>query len=279
MEAITKITPTNKDALSIDCFIALAKGDNYDVFFIKLLLLVLQPIIFIAIAALIWMIIFRMQKKSIMNNPAFRTRLIMTSIVIVYVLQPGIIKSTFQLFNCANFGPTDDPVYYLIEDTNVQCWEPKHVTWTLALGIPSVIIWLIIPSAYLLYLVIRRKVTKNPEPFVKKYNVVFDTYKEKHCYWEVVILLRKVLIIIFTVFLTYTYLQVKFILISLINSLPQAYLSFITLMVAYTVQLFIRPFIYPCLNSAEKLSIFATGFILFTALFFVRSNFFYISQP
>ena len=42
--------------------------------------------------------------------------------------------------SCANFGSTTDPQYYLIEDTNIRCWEPKHVTWTLALGIPSLVI-------------------------------------------------------------------------------------------------------------------------------------------
>jgi len=98
LQTITKIVPTNQDALSVDCFIVLIKGDNQDIFFIKLLIMVIQPIIFIIIAIIIWMLIFLIQEKPIMGNPAFRTRLIMTSVVIVYVLAPGIIKSTFQLF-------------------------------------------------------------------------------------------------------------------------------------------------------------------------------------
>ena len=76
----------------------IVKGDNDDIFFIKLLLLVLQPILYIFIATMIWTLVYRIKKRKIINNKQFKKSILMTSIVIIYVLQPGILKSTLQLF-------------------------------------------------------------------------------------------------------------------------------------------------------------------------------------
>lgn len=94
--------------------------------------------------------------------------------------------------------------------------SPSVIPPSPIIALPNPILGLILPSAYLLYIVIRRKFTKSPEKFIKKYNVVFDTYKKKYYYWEIIVLLRKVLIIIFTSFLSRGYAQVKILLSNLL---------------------------------------------------------------
>src|SRR5689334_3618113 len=85
----------------------IVKGNNRGIFFIKFLAVVTQPIVYILTACFIWKIIFRNRKrKNFIDNtsfnrsrvPSLRSKIRVTSVIIIYILQPGIIKSTFQLF-------------------------------------------------------------------------------------------------------------------------------------------------------------------------------------
>ena len=111
-DAVAKIVPTNVDALSVDCFIALSKffsqyflnspslekGNNKHIFFNKVLVILGEPFAYMLFAYIIWVIIFRIKKRRISGNPDFKSNFSLTTIVIVYILQPGIIKMMFELF-------------------------------------------------------------------------------------------------------------------------------------------------------------------------------------
>ncbi len=98
MDGLSKIVPTNVDALSVDCFIALEKGNNKNVFFSKVLVIIAEPFAYVIIAYFVWVVIFKFQKKSVFGNTDFKSKIILTIIVITYILQPGIIKIMFELF-------------------------------------------------------------------------------------------------------------------------------------------------------------------------------------
>ncbi len=99
LDGLTKIVPTNVDALSVDCFIAMEKGSNKNVFFYKVLVVISEPLAYMMIAYCVWAIIFKIQKKSPhLKNADFKARITLTMIVITYILQPGIIKIMFELF-------------------------------------------------------------------------------------------------------------------------------------------------------------------------------------
>lgn len=108
-DSISKIIPSNIDALSVDCFIVLAKGNNKQIFFNKVLVIIAEPFIYMILAYLVWTIIFKIQKKIISGNSEFRSKMYLTIIVIIYLLQPGIIKIMFGLFK-----------YYLISSVLSQ---------------------------------------------------------------------------------------------------------------------------------------------------------------
>ena len=105
--ALGKLLPTNTDSLSVDCFITLSnifgfyktkiivKGDNHKTFFTKVLILVIEPFVFVIIGFIIWRIVFKKAKK---NSEEFKKKLITTVIVITYILQPGLLKEIFKLF-------------------------------------------------------------------------------------------------------------------------------------------------------------------------------------
>jgi len=72
------------------------------------------------------------------------------------------------------------------------------------------------------------------------------------------VLVRKVLLIITSVFITFEYLQ--------------AYLGFIILASFFVASYKISPYNCPELNIAEALSLFSSAIILYTGLYFARGN-------
>ena len=63
-----------------------------------MLVILAEPFAYMIFAYIAWVIIFRIQKRPISKNPDFKSNLYLTTIVIVYILQPGIIKIMFELF-------------------------------------------------------------------------------------------------------------------------------------------------------------------------------------
>ena len=107
-KVVAKPFPTGSDGFSIDCFITLSKlsslpllnfvvKGNKDHFFVKLIILVFQPLIYISFGILLWTVIFLFTKRSVRGED-FKVRALVTSVIIIYILQPGIIEAVFQLF-------------------------------------------------------------------------------------------------------------------------------------------------------------------------------------
>ena len=80
----------------------------------------------------------------------------MTSVVVVlFMIYPSLIKVAFDLFNCYEIEAGEQ---WLLHDLSLRCWESDHMLWSLLIGIPSIIFWVIgIPFAAL------RALRKNKE--------------------------------------------------------------------------------------------------------------------
>ena len=257
LDGVSKIIPTNIDALSVDCFIALEKGNNKHIFFNKVLVILSEPFAYMFFAYLAWVILFKIKKRTITRNPDFKSKMILTCIVIIYILQPGIIKIMFELFNCKNYGSFDDPKYYLVYDVNVECWRPGHLAWALGIGVPTIIFGLFAPFATLTYWS-KDKDLLTVSKVQKQYTFIFKSYKKNAVFWEVAILLRKVALILISVFISSQYLQ--------------AYLGFLLLVLYFKFSYRISPYNAPELNLAEALSLASSALILYTGLYFARAD-------
>jgi len=201
--------------------------------------------------------IFRRKKAPIFKNPEFKYNMLLTIIVIIYVLQPGIIKIMFELFNCKNYGTEEDPKYYLAYDVNVECWKPEHLAWSLCIAIPTLIVGLFIPFGILSYWT-RDKDMKASQKIQKVYAFIFKSYQNNALFWEKTILVRKVLLILISVFVTSQYLQ--------------AYLGFLLLALYYCFLIKIAPYNNPQLNLAESIGVVSSAFILYSGLYFVQGK-------
>jgi len=257
LDGVSKIVPTNIDALSVDCFIALKKGNNQHIFFNKVLVILSEPFAYMLFAYLAWILLFKIRKETIFRNPDFKSKMVLTCIVIIYILQPGIIKIMFELFNCKNYGSLADPKYYLVYDVQVECWKPGHLAWALGIGVPTIIFGILAPFGILTSWT-RDKDLLGSSKVQKQYTFIFKSYNRNAVSWEVAILARKVLLILISVFITSQYLQ--------------AYLGFLLLVLFFKASYRISPYSSTELNLAEALSLASSALILYTGLYFARGN-------
>lgn len=109
-------------------------------FFNKLIIIQIQPFIYFLAGVGIWAFLYRKSKVPLKENKEFMKRISFTLTIIIYVLQPGLVKNIFDLYNCQNFGSINEPDLYLKEDTAVKCGSLSHVVWVVALGIPCLIL-------------------------------------------------------------------------------------------------------------------------------------------
>ena len=124
---------------------------NQNLFFFRALILMLQPIILVLLAVVIWTLTYKLRARRVSNNKNLTDSIKYTSIIILYIFQIEAIKTTFLLFryigsntlfiksSCTNYGSTEYPLLCLAEDTQVECWTSKHLAWALGLGIPALL--------------------------------------------------------------------------------------------------------------------------------------------
>jgi len=112
-----------------------------------------------------------------------------------------------EIFKCENFGSDDDPVYFMTDNSETQCWTSYHLLWGCAVAIPMFFLWTIfMPS--MLFNVLRKRAKNLHDPEIyAKYSFVYEGLKNERYYWEFLIIGRKTLVIIVYVFLNFVSVQ------------------------------------------------------------------------
>ncbi|OQR84804.1 hypothetical protein THRCLA_10799 [Thraustotheca clavata] len=128
---------------------------------------------------------------------------VLSIIVLMFLVHPGVTKQIFQMFTCTVLGEDDDgkPLYFLDPDLDVPCYNFSHYRWMLCCGLPSIIgITFGIPG--FAWYVLRARRTMLDDPRIKlQFGFLYDGYKLEYYYWEIWIMMRKVLVSVISVFL------------------------------------------------------------------------------
>ena len=244
-------------AISSDCFLQLGRrATSIQETFLKTLLVVLMPFICIILSILFWIIYFKLKKRRIFDNEKFINQVVATIVVICFNLQPNIIKSCFELFQCVNLYRTDTPVHFLVSDYDLQCWTHEHLSWLYLLAIPALIVWGLAFPIFV-YIILRKNITNLESiDFKKKYSFLYIGYKNKKCYWELFIMLRKLLLICIIVFAQFYSINLEI------------YLSVVLVHLSYIAQKQNKPYSDERLNNLENVSLASAGLINFCGLYF-----------
>ena len=125
--------------LSVDWFIqdfGIVKTDDTTEYF-KALMTSLSPFIFWLIIVAVWFIIQIFKRYSLID---FRSKIIISVWIILYLLHPTLTGMAMGLFNCYE---VDTGQFWLYKDLKIRCWQGTHPVWAFGLGIPMIIFWIV----------------------------------------------------------------------------------------------------------------------------------------
>jgi hypothetical protein len=234
--------------LSVDCFFQ----DTNERFFAKLVLFSLIPIFCFVFLVLFWFLWARIMKS---NN--IKEKFIGSIVVQLFFFQPSLLRLNFSVFNCLELAPGK---YFMIDEMSIQCWTRRHLTFTIAVALPSLLVWCIgVPI--ILAVVLTKNRSRLDEITEKlKYGFLYKGFKNKHFYWEFVIMLKKILIVSVSVFLKNVSIPV------------QALVAFIIIVSSYVLQVKYEPYGISHMNVVEVRAIVVSGVTIYSGLFFLTGG-------
>jgi len=265
---------------SSDCTI----GWNY---YDKLLIYIILPLIYVFMVTIIlnfytFTIYDKRRKKRIENknwgkhetkevflkfNPEsiifYKSWLCTSTLIGLFLAWPTIIKQSLSIIPCKQFGGK----YYLLEDLSIECYTPKHNSFTILCYISLVIYGILVPL-FAFYLIRDKRFSLYD--FESKYEMpaplsfLFLGYREQVWYYEFIVMAKKYSLILITVFLK-EYSRYQMISASLF------------VQAAFFIHVFLRPYDsisnYGILcNKLESISLLALVVTLNSGLFFGTIN-------
>ena len=114
----------------------------------------------------------------------------------IFFIFPGITMKSFLALRCRRILDTD----YLADDLSQECWVGDHGDWGVALAISAIVIYAIGVPLFTWFNLYRSKAAmfdkKHPDYFRvnSRYGNLFQQYEPQFWYWEVIEMIRKLLL-------------------------------------------------------------------------------------
>jgi hypothetical protein len=119
------------------------------VFYQKVILYGVLPLILSVAALIIWIPIFCCRR----NFRSFKEYFISSVVTLIFLVYPSIAKVMFASIHCIEI----DGVNYLREDISQVCFKGQHLAIFLAVSLPSILIWCVGFPLYALIFVLKHK--------------------------------------------------------------------------------------------------------------------------
>lgn len=172
-------------------------GENYHAIYFRALINSVMPIIF----SIIFCLIFSLMKKKL------KKMILITASSTLFLLQPTILESLFDILNCESIGGQ----YYIAKELLTFCYDSQYKKWVAFLVVPSFLIYAIIFPCYLFFLVSsNNKKIASLEEFNQKVGFLIQGYKKSAFYWELINFWKKITLICFGIFISNIYIKTIF---------------------------------------------------------------------
>ena len=219
--------------------------------FFKIALTALAPIGIIFLFISLWSALCICFKKFWWT---LKRNIIVSFIVIMFLLHPTLTSIGFNLFKCYDF---DFDVKRLYIDMSLKCWGKEHLIFTLAVGVPILLVWVLgVPLSGFLLLCWYWKHLSD-KSFMSKYIVLYQGLRDSAFYWEFVNTFRKITLITLNIAIPSS------------SSYYKALLAVIFLFLLLRLQLKIKPYQKKMVNSLEGKEIITSMITLYGASIFL----------
>jgi hypothetical protein len=241
--------------LNVDCYLGDSSNDDAykDLYFDKLKVIALIPVIFSLAATAFWTVHFAVRR----DKGVFRRQWVATLVVLFFLIHPNILRSNFSYFSCTEIQSGE---FWLNENLDIRCFDSKHNSFALVVVLPVLVIWgLLVPLLVLLYLVRNRRKLREINTKLR-FGFLYNGFKQSKFYWEFVIMFRKILIICIVVFIGN-------------QSIPIQALTLVLLLLHFLVlQYLTRPYANTELNQMELRSVLVASVTIFCGLYYLTKD-------
>ena len=238
---------------SVDCYIASNGKADSKVFYTKLVVFVIIPVILLAVAFAFWMF-YAVYRH---NYTFLKNEFVGTFVILFFLVHPNIIKALFSAFSCEEIDPGE---YWLVNDLAIQCFNSDHIFYSLTIALPGIVVWGIGTPAVCLAYIWKNRLLLGKLQMKLRFGFVYNGYELDRFYWEFVILYRKIAIICCSVFL------------STISIPIQALTVLLVLVVFLYMQSVHEPYFSPELNLMELRSIMVATVTIYCGLFYLTGD-------
>jgi len=242
----------SEQVFALDCY-GSSEDSQRQTVFLKLIIVSCVPILILMISALFWLLMAWCRSRW----DYLKCQLVNSLAVTFFIVHPSIFKVAIDSLNCKEIDPNE---FWMSSYLNIRCWDSYHSRYALAAGLPSIMLWGLFTPFGALAILVKLRSKLDSLPVRIRLGFLYTGYKPEKFYWEFVILYRKVLLIIFAVFLTNVSIAL------------QALLALLVLVVAFILQMKRSPYLTPNLNSLEQRGILVGALTIYCGLFFLTGH-------
>ena len=239
--------------INFDCLFGL-DSDPRPVYIRTLLYLLLVPLIFILPALIFFPLYYRevrykatLEEKNECKD-SYSNKYITSVVVGLFLQHPAIAQQALFMFACTTVGyKAEDSVMLL--DMRESCYGSNYILWRNFVGVPMTIFY-VFGIPFVAQILMREHAHELDAPHIRaRYQFLYGGYMKDRYYWEIVIIVRKLLMIAIIVFLA--------------NSVNIQALAAVLLIVVFSIlHLIYQPFEVALMDNMEMLSL-GTSFVTF----------------
>eukprot|EP00949_MAST-11_sp_MAST-11-sp1_P001459 g1459.t1 len=239
------------DVISFKCAMDNAGGSRY---FRGSAVILTAPLVVIAGAGAFWA--FKAQNDN-STKKNIRSNFVVSVMVILFMVLPTLNQTAFQLLTCRAVGTE----FRVAGDFDIECFGSTHVSYILGVATPALLLYSIgVPMAAISLLRRLHRSDKLFEPREKSYSAsvyafLYGGYKRDRYYWEVVIMVRKVL------------LNLILVVMASAPPLAQGLVVLMTLLAFKNAHSVYQPYSNDILNRIESLSLMLAVSVLLLGFF------------
>jgi hypothetical protein len=197
------ISTVGEHLLSPDCLST--TESPAELFYSKQIMFAMSPFIVVVMSFLFWVArgccsgVSFFAKREKMTDTTLKDKFVLTICTVIYLLFPTLCTQAFEMFHCRKVANE----FYLAADMEEVCYKGRHLQWMI-LGVAQLLAYVIgLPVLVLMFL--RRNKHLEGGGLKKhatlvRYGLFYGAYKESTYYWEIVLTMRKILVVALSVF-------------------------------------------------------------------------------
>lgn len=186
----------------IECPIAtFAYSNKFSIFYVQMVMMAFLFFGMLIGNLLFWLFFRFIRKKIWKKDTELKNNIILTYIAIYTLMLQPLLNFYTKGFSCIEVGDNFSKKHFLKVAPSIECWEETHISLIKNVIVPFLLIFILPPPLIMIYY-IKKNYKKQEDPQVRqKLFMVTIGYKEKYCYWEFVVLLKKIILMYLSIFI------------------------------------------------------------------------------